>query len=128
MNSLSRLCIFLASLFGVMAIFPILWLYLSFEDARGVQFPEGKAQPSMVKTVADATDIESLRRVCNLLAVSTDNDRIVRHAATQALDNIRSGGIKILLGWSAIAIAGFLYVAWRLQRLSKANGSVTNAL
>ena len=119
MNSLSRLAVILASLFGVMALFPILWLYASFEQSSGIQFSENRSQPSMVKTVATTTDVESLRRVCNLLAASADNDTIIRQANSRALDNIRWGGIAILLGWSAIAIMGFLYLAWKIRKQSE---------
>ena len=115
MNTLSRLCVILALLFGVMAAFPILWLYSSFVQSHGIQFPE--TQPSIVKTIAETENIESLRRVCSFLAVSADNDTIIRQANKKMLDKMKWGGIAILLGWCAIA--GFLYVARQLHKLSK---------
>lgn len=117
MRKLLRLVLIYAALFAVMALVPILVLYLELESDRLLGMIPDVPHENQIEWIDTLRDADALRRACHHLANQVDRYSELFRWSWQSSRKLAWGFIGTLLLLNGLAIAAFLNVAWELRKL-----------
>ena len=96
----------------VVAVFIFYLEWISKPSIQAITQP-----PHLAASVANATDIKSLKTACQLLAQSQDRDGAFLHDQAALVKRLLVGVATFSLVWGLICGVAFLYIHFILRRL-----------
>ncbi len=117
MKHAGQLTLVLGSLSLMIAVVAVFIFYLEWISKPNIQAII--QPPSLAESVANATDIKSLKTVCQLLARSQDRDSAFLHDQAALVKRFLIGVATFSLVWGLICGVAFLYIHFILRRLCR---------